>query len=197
MTRAHPRSRGEHPRLDYVPRLELGSSPLARGARTPWESKTAAMGLIPARAGSTAPLRRCLSPRRAHPRSRGEHAKPVNITGGIKGSSPLARGARTLAYNHPHNTGLIPARAGSTPQRRYAPRPARAHPRSRGEHCQWVNVTSDSLGSSPLARGAPVEKVTKRPNDGLIPARAGSTGGYALPGCVYGAHPRSRGEHKP
>ena len=54
--RAHPRSRGEHQPELPPGVLVLGSSPLARGARDGADDGRGAVGLIPARAGST---RRC------------------------------------------------------------------------------------------------------------------------------------------
>ncbi len=53
MTRAHPRSRGEHSEEIDFATPEPGSSPLARGARMSLKSDRIAYGLIPARAGST------------------------------------------------------------------------------------------------------------------------------------------------
>ena len=53
-----------------------------------------------------------------------------------------------------------------------------------------------AAGSSPLARGT--RQITGAVTDvrGLIPARAGNTGADTSPCGVYGAHPRSRGEHE-
>ncbi|KXI17744.1 hypothetical protein HMPREF3227_01355 [Corynebacterium sp. CMW7794] len=50
-------------------------------------------------------------------------------------------------------------------------------------------------GSSPLTRGAPVVDNTNSAVRGLIPAHAGSTSAQDCRWAVYGAHPRSRGEH--
>ncbi len=54
-------------------------------------------------------------------------------------------------------------------------RPRGAHPRSRGEHEMNFAFWSPKLGSSPLARGAPVLELEDPRGAGLIPARAGST----------------------
>ena len=174
-TRAHPRSRGEHQNTESSADFQGGSSPLARGARRQHGRINSVTGLIPARAGSTALLRGCLRPPRAHPRSRGEHMNIRGVMDWLEGSSPLARGALLSFPKVRGVVGLIPARAGSTAEVRRYGGCSGAHPRSRGEH--------------PKSQAAP------RLKGWLIPARAGSTSILqpSVPGV--GAHPRSRGEH--
>ena len=195
MTRAHPRSRGEHPALLQVSVRVRGSSPLARGAPEHRLHGLAGVGLIPARAGSTEAAGAGAAVRGAHPRSRGEHEDRLPLFDGCAGSSPLARGARTIEFTYPGSTGLIPARAGSTRGLRCVLRGSRAHPRSRGEHIDSWACQIYVSGSSPLARGALNNAPVYVQPDGLIPARAGSTltGGIVCAGDR--AHPRSRGEH--
>ena len=131
----------------------------------------------------------------AHPRSRGEHGGQVAGKEFRRGSSPLTRGAPSLSTPGRVPKGLIPAHAGSTNPARPAGAFRRAHPRSRGEH----NVTSSDMraavGSSPLTRGARVEKGLQKFALGLIPAHAGSTGTPSKQTRSSRAHPRSRGEH--
>ena len=90
---AHPRERGEHEWSGHADEGRAGSSPRARGARVPQGRVRAQRRLIPASAGSTR-YRKCLiTPRRAHPRERGEHF-PHHVVGAAEaGSSPRARGA--------------------------------------------------------------------------------------------------------
>ena len=57
-------------------------------------------------------------------------------------------------------------------------------------------MNQQSMGSSPLARGTPGGRVPQLHTRGLIPARAGNTGGYASSILMRWAHPRSRGEHQ-
>ena len=113
---AHPRSRGEHVLMSTYPDCVTGSSPLARGTRHRRHQSPNSSGLIPARAGNTAPVRFRGFPPRAHPRSRGEHIDlpPGQYT--ARGSSPLARGTPLLGIDNSEYFGLIPARAGNTPQ---------------------------------------------------------------------------------
>mgnify|MGYP000962917541 CR=1 FL=1 len=70
---AHPRSRGENAGGPPTTRRQPGSSPLTRGKPDQSGNQIVIRRLIPAHAGKTAGSRRCGSPRRAHPRSRGEN----------------------------------------------------------------------------------------------------------------------------
>ena len=92
-TRAHPRSRGEHRRVDAETGEAYGSSPLTRGAPQASISALDKGRLIPAHAGSTPPSRGPTLSSPAHPRSRGEHAGPDGRPIDGIGSSPLTRGA--------------------------------------------------------------------------------------------------------
>ena len=134
LTRAHPRSRGEHFAVPWVPPPVAGSSPLARGTRRRSRRFRSPTGLIPARAGNTIVCNTIHFERRAHPRSRGEHPGAVTESPGDQGSSPLARGTLLRYMNIIAQAGLIPSPEGNTVT---APRRmtySRAHPRSRGEH---------------------------------------------------------------
>ena len=111
------------------------------------------------------------------------------------GSSPLARGTpggEAMGYKV---TGLIPARAGNTSHALERHLPARAHPRSRGEHHVVFEDCPGFKGSSPLARGTQAADLFKLLAIGLIPARAGNTNIRVHVIGDLGAHPRSRGEH--
>ena len=172
-----------------------GSSPLARGTLLRLGYRGHQRGLIPARAGNTPRRRQPVTRAGAHPRSRGEHPLKVLTRRHVVGSSPLARGTPNAVTVVDEIPGLIPARAGNTPPPRCAPQPARAHPRSRGEHMYWLGVLIVALGSSPLARGTQCVPIENIFFGGLIPARAGNTLLTALRRAAGRAHPRSRGEH--
>ena len=176
--------------------MTRGSSPLARGARSRSPRTPKPQGLIPARAGSTAPPRRAGGARWAHPRSRGEHNLENRVCGRANGSSPLARGALALELRDAGGRGLIPARAGSTTARPGWKSIPTAHPRSRGEHTAPTGPAQGTQGSSPLARGAPGDSGGGAAVVGLIPARAGSTASASPTTSRSRAHPRSRGEHR-
>ena len=173
--RDHPRLRGEHVHAGTGSPVTIGSSPLARGALVPAELAAQAGGIIPACAGSTA--RRC-EPRfrrRDHPRLRGEHKSPTLSSEYAPGSSPLARGARTINGDVVDVGGIIPACAGSTRGSGAALWGARDHPRLRGEHRSAQYFAASSGGSSPLARGALHARCATGIAPGIIPACAGST----------------------
>ena len=91
--------------------------------------------------------------------------------------------------------GLIPARAGNTHGISVTSTPARAHPRSRGEHKPRTTHLCSPRGSSPLARGTLLIRRDNVNDAGLIPARAGNTMNQYVFLWPEWAHPRSRGEH--
>ena len=132
-----------------------GSSPLTRGKLRAGRGKTKAVGLIPAHAGKTTCLSRSTTPRRAHPRSRGENAAVTAMAGALVGSSPLTRGKLETFCDHSTTGRLIPAHAGKTPGRARCRSRRWAHPRSRGENAWGVPPVRSYPGSSPLTRGKP------------------------------------------
>ena len=174
---AHPRSRGENEAARRPAFRRLGSSPLARGKRTHATSAPMASGLIPARAGKTRRARAQHSWVRAHPRSRGENRSGTRRGPHAQGSSPLARGKPAGHPEEEGHRGLIPARAGKTTAKHLQVSSWSAHPRSRGENLIGYSIIQKHLGSSPLARGKPVELDACARRGGLIPARAGKTRG--------------------
>ena len=150
----HPRSCGEH--LPVLPSIHAsrGSSPLVRGAHEGKPRGSCAMGIIPARAGSTHKDARGLGRPQDHPRSCGEHLSDTDKKVNSWGSSPLVRGARPEGCVPPGPCGIIPARAGSTSHIRNTRTSPRDHPRSCGEHAPLITSSAISSGSSPLVRGA-------------------------------------------
>ena len=110
-------------------------------------------GLIPAHAGKTSARVAGMGPNRAHPRSRGENKKPMELAETGLGSSPLTRGKQSQRREGPAQGGLIPAHAGKTPVLVVREIEAWAHPRSRGENTGPHGQRSTPAGSSPLTRG--------------------------------------------
>ena len=174
-TPAHPRSRGENGGGHLVDGRPPGSSPLARGKHDTQYRTVARVGLIPARAGKTRWRRPTSSPRRAHPRSRGENAAS----------------SRSSSPTH----WLIPARAGKTRLPSLEISIAWAHPRSRGENLSNLGSVLSTSGSSPLARGKHDSARAADDTSRLIPARAGKTPRTRRQSPPPPAHPRSRGEN--
>ncbi len=192
---AHPRLRGEHSNRRCNGCATGGSSPLTRGALPAWWARREQRRLIPAYAGSTLGEVSAWSPVWAHPRLRGEHARPFLSVLGKGGSSPLTRGAPERRKVMRENTRLIPAYAGSTPLLHVGRIARRAHPRLRGEHRAICRLLLWKYGSSPLTRGAPCQSLRLSRDPGLIPAYAGSTISFIPHGRRNKAHPRLRGEH--
>ena len=128
----HPRSRGVY--CNGLGKLENagGSSPLARGLRVPIHPDRLERRIIPARAGFTPRRRPCGAGCADHPRSRGVYRLPVEGETPRRGSSPLARGLRSVPTGTPVSPGIIPARAGFTARTWCTGSSGRDHPRSRG-----------------------------------------------------------------
>ena len=69
------------------------------------------------------------------------------------------------------------------------------HPRIRGEHPWSEPLPGVDDGSSPHTRGAPASRGSRPPTCRIIPAYAGSTGGWGAAARLSPDHPRIRGEH--
>ena len=154
-------------------------------------------GIIPARAGFTKPGRVERKVLQDHPRSRGVYGDRQGNPCHKRGSSPLARGLRAGDRRRPRGSGIIPARAGFTPHRASRSAASRDHPRSRGVYASRAVTHRVHGGSSPLARGLRRDaRPYPRPH-GIIPARAGFTGGGGAGPSARRDHPRSRGVYRP
>ena len=192
----HPRSRGVYKNQASVPALPGGSSPLARGLPSSPRTTSTPPRIIPARAGFTgSPARSCrsfpwiiparagfttepassTSPHADHPRSRGVYRTSGQISSKPPGSSPLARGLLLGYVWEDGESGIIPARAGFTPGGLGGPREPRDHPRSRGVYLCVRGPCPPGEGSSPLARGLPLDESGRLDPVRIIPARAGFT----------------------
>ena len=171
-----------------------GSSPLARGLPGGRGQERVADRIIPARAGFTNPLDCRVWSWGDHPRSRGVYPQFSGVEPEIRGSSPLARGlprCRPLPHS---TTGIIPARAGFTPEDDHAlPYGGGDHPRSRGVYEAFGARRSGVLGSSPLARGLRSHVAALVGPARIIPARAGFTTRETDRPPRAPDHPRSRG----
>ena len=193
-SRDHPRSRGVYYPLPTEADLEKGSSPLARGLRCGTTTRSRRFRIIPARAGFTHRPNVRLGGRRDHPRSRGVYHPMAAGQALTDGSSPLARGLRPGPAHRGLPGRIIPARAGFTAGAGGLRPPHRDHPRSRGVYfCNRI-IPRGEQGSSPLARGLPAHLGVRGPGRGIIPARAGFTGGLQ---CRWrrlrGSSPLARG----
>ena len=109
------------------------------------------------------------------------------------GSSPLARGLQHSRSAPRMPLGIIPARAGFTRDDILLLYSVRDHPRSRGVYMNLPNRVCATSGSSPLARGLPVDTIIALNSYRIIPARAGFTRVPHRELTSMGDHPRSRG----
>ena len=191
--RDHPRSRGVYPLPTQEPGGVTGSSPLARGLLLHEPAHRFSDGIIPARAGFTILYHHPLGTVGDHPRSRGVYSPSVTYFHNLAGSSPLARGLHERRPGEGRWRGIIPARAGFTPEGIYDDLRGADHPRSRGVYHVGQLGLSPFQGSSPLARGLPNSGARCRSTLRIIPARAGFTPCATTCGPGRWDHPRSRG----
>ena len=152
----HPRSRGVYVCSEPAEVGGPGSSPLARGLRRRRSRSRRGSGIIPARAGFTA-----VSPASPwkcgdHPRSRGVYGDIKRYMEAARGSSPLARGLPGRPVCWCLCMRIIPARAGFTDDRQLRRHGFQDHPRSRGVYAGDAVRERGQVGSSPLARGLPL-----------------------------------------
>ena len=152
-------------------------------------------GIIPALAGNTLGRGLSPSPRRDHPRSRGEYAPYHRERRVGAGSSPLSRGILLAVSMSRRTIGIIPALAGNTPAAPTRPAEASDHPRSRGEYSPLNCERVSSLGSSPLSRGIREGLMRRLLRSRIIPALAGNTLSHGHMVTHIRDHPRSRGEY--
>ena len=191
--RDHPRSRGVYAHLKRTRPDGYGSSPLVRGLLVMACASRSARGIIPARVGFTVGILYASIWRRDHPRSRGVYSIDEEMASETVGSSPLARGLLVRPESVNADDRIIPARAGFTGRGSSPRRRARDHPRSRGVYRRVPSIAPRVRGSSPLARGLPVNSVGLLYILRIIPARAGFTPDLRRYVHNFPDHPRSRG----
>ena len=173
----HPRSRGVYPSCILGGFPCPGSSPLARGLQHAGLGEVPRVRIIPARAGFTRRGGVQCPRRRDHPRSRGVYIRMFVEADDSDGSSPLARGLLPWSSCRSCPVRIIPARAGFTDPNAATFDQSSDHPRSRGVYRAVTVAVSPLRGSSPLARGLLMTLRATGLGEGIIPARAGFTGG--------------------
>ena len=171
----HPRSRGVYSAARRAMVNASGSSPLARGLPVRGRLSRSRLRIIPARAGFT-----WWDPEKSaevgdHPRSRGVYIVCGQRSLRRGGSSPLARGLRSVLNVQEQRFRIIPARAGFTITPASGSFPQPDHPRSRGVYSAGAASGLAAGGSSPLARGLLNAAYQEAAANRIIPARAGFT----------------------
>ncbi len=110
------------------------------------------------------------------------------------GSPPLARGRRPPLSRYDQPVRITPARAGTALLCGPRSRPARDHPRSRGDGIDRLRIDEFYAGSPPLARGRHKLARGQPRRDGITPARAGTASVGQRKTLTRRDHPRSRGD---
>ena len=110
---------------------------------------------IPAHAGNTLLISAVTRLTPVHPRACGEHRHRFRAYFRDRGSSPRMRGTLIQDERRHVCRRFIPAHAGNTTRPvRVRPR-LTVHPRACGEHMEFLDKKSPSVGSSPRMRGTP------------------------------------------
>ena len=153
MRAVHPRMRGERGLTPWTRRNTCGSSPHARGTLGFGQPHARRQRFIPACAGNARQQLGAGSLCSVHPRMRGERQlHDFQILRDV-GSSPHARGTRTLRHGLNGDVRFIPACAGNAEfAARHSDKRA-VHPRMRGERWNDLATVQLIVGSSPHARG--------------------------------------------
>ena len=193
----HPRGRGEHVSAMAIDPRDIGSSPRARGTLRRRPQGRHRRRFIPAGAGNTTSRHQAAFRQAVHPRGRGEHSENVNPRRCRYGSSPRARGTRSLGAARREDERFIPAGAGNTSTGRRTSGESTVHPRGRGEHKDLLGIPWRVAGSSPRARGTPRFSYAASTIGRFIPAGAGNTAATDRRPSNAPVHPRGCGEHDP
>ena len=187
--------RGEHSARTRYNYQQIGSSPHARGTRRSRSLLPVTDRIIPACAGNTLRVWNKRGGRTDHPRMRGEHTVRRSSLSSPNGSSPHARGTPMKIRRDEGHVRIIPACAGNTFPPTHSDEPRTDHPRMRGEHLSKDRSRAVRNGSSPHARGTPLEERPACPPLRIIPACAGNTMPIRPRRRSETDHPRMRGEH--
>ncbi len=126
---------------------------------------------------------------------RGEYPFFTPVSRAAVGSSPHARGIPLIKRGIAMKIRFIPACAGNTLSSLQKLRPLKVHPRMRGEYFQRHFLRRRGKGSSPHARGIPMQLGGMGTDMRFIPACAGNTGRLFRSQNRNRVHPRMRGEY--
>ena len=112
------------------------------------------------------------------------------------GSSPHARGTPVIGRNTEASNRFIPACAGNAPESGLESPLTTVHPRMRGERISGYLQQIINGGSSPHARGTPLNLTQNIANVRFIPACAGNAYDASVVASTAPVHPRMRGERQ-
>ena len=192
--RDHPRGRGDDVAQLGDPGGEQGPPPRARGRPDPRSRAAGRRGTTPAGAGTTTRAPRTVGRGWDHPRGRGDDVASRCTASTLPGPPPRARGRRSASRGGGCHTGTTPAGAGTTPRPAARRRPARDHPRGRGDDSLSSGHSPAPEGPPPRARGRRTATAGSCPGVGTTPAGAGTTRVSSTGSKPAWDHPRGRGD---
>ena len=127
---------------------------------------------------------------------RGENPANLGVQTFHLGTSPRARGKRSLENLSLSILWNIPACAGKTLLHLVGTAKSQEHPRVRGENNDFASARKTGPGTSPRARGKHCQGWSEDERAGNIPACAGKTLSPLSFSCLIWEHPRVRGENR-
>ena len=152
--------------------------------------------ITPAGAGKTPFFISALPTSRDHPRRCGENDRKGIRNADKAGSPPQVRGKLSHCACRELRTGITPAGAGKTPQRRKQTELFEDHPRRCGENTVRYIAGVSSGGSPPQVRGKLAGVCTTTHTPGITPAGAGKTSARFWQNSFCWDHPRRCGENR-
>ena len=173
-----------------------GSSPHVRGTFHLKQYHAPIRRFIPARAGNIRGSCGYSTISTVHPRTCGEHSRSYAAHVYITGSSPHVRGTFADGSSYRRLYRFIPARAGNMGGYDGYVHDSPVHPRTCGEHGQYIQIPPGMDGSSPHVRGTCWLLIYDNRLWRFIPARAGNIRIYRTLAGGTTVHPRTCGEHR-
>ena len=192
--RAHPHTRGDDAHSSSGTKAHSGSPPHAWGRPSRPASCTCRVRLTPTRVGTTRWRATSSYRASAHPHTRGDDTRHVQLAGRDGGSPPHAWGRPRDRVRSIGRNGLTPTRVGTTMLRRSRKRLRRAHPHTRGDDATASAAVPSDRGSPPHAWGRPFSTPAGNYRRGLTPTRVGTTIRPRDVWVASGAHPHTRGD---
>ena len=171
----HPRACGANSSGAFSMIRLIGSSPRMRGKRVGSVPVGILARIIPAHAGQTQSHQRNGKEDADHPRACGANHVPQQDARQPRGSSPRMRGKLEVKEFKSTATRIIPAHAGQTSPRWWAPSFRTDHPRACGANDDFLVQLGAMVGSSPRMRGKRCVGRVQHPWPRIIPAHAGQT----------------------
>ena len=192
-----PRTRGDGPVLERLPRLERMVSPHTRGWTSEEHQHPGAETGFPAHAGMDRGEAGACSAGQGFPRTRGDGPVGDGLLAICMPVSPHTRGWTLVAVGHGRDVGGFPAHAGMDPSASAWATSRTRFPRTRGDGPLYIHVEQLADEVSPHTRGwTGACSCSRWPGEGF-PAHAGMDPQARMAPTAGMGFPRTRGDGPP